>query len=89
MNDHGERAVIVPQFAEGATKIRLKKWLVAVGEAVREGDSLAEATTDKITIFIESPCSGTVSEFLAPDDSDVEVGQVIARVAPADTGGAT
>ncbi len=72
--------ITVPEFAEGAKSIKLRQWLVGVGDAVREGDEIAEATTDKIAVYIEAPSDGTVAMFLAQEGDTIEVGQVIAII---------
>ena len=68
----------VPDFAEGAKSIKLRQWLVKVGDNVKEGDVVAEAATDKIQVDIESPAGGKVASLHAEEGDKVEVGQVIA-----------
>lgn len=68
----------VPLFAEGATKIKIRQWLVEEGEKVIKGDNIIEATTDKIAIYIEAPESGTLISKLADENDEVQVGQVVA-----------
>ncbi len=70
--------VVVPKFAEGARQITLKKWLFRKGDKVDAGAHLAEAATDKIAIYIETPSAGYVSELQAEEGQRVKVGQVIA-----------
>lgn len=70
--------VKVPMFAEGATKIQIRQWLVNVGDKVNAGDNLVEATTDKIAIYIEAPASGYLKSKLVEEFDTVLVGQVIA-----------
>lgn len=70
--------VKVPMFAEGATKIKIRQWLVEKDENVNKGDILIEATTDKIAIYIEAPESGTLISKLADENDEVQVGQVVA-----------
>lgn len=72
--------VKVPMFAEGATKIQIRQWMVAVGDNVKAGDSLCEATTDKISIYIEAPISGYVKSLLVEEDDTVAIDQVIALI---------
>ncbi len=72
--------VKVPNFAEGATKIQIRQWLVAEGDAVKAGDSLAEAATDKIEIFIEAPVSGILVSKLVSEEDSVLIDQVIAII---------
>lgn len=70
--------VTVPMFAEGATVIRLRQWLRREGEKVNTGENLAEATTDKIAIYIEAPFNGYMHKILVSEGEVVQVGQVIA-----------
>ena len=72
--------VTVPQFAEGATRIKLNRWLCAVGDTIAEGQEVAEATTDKIAVSIEAPCAGTLREILVEAGEAVTVGQALGRV---------
>jgi len=72
--------VKVPNFAEGATKIQIRKWLVAEGATVKAGDSLAEAATDKIEIYIEAPVSGVLVSQLVGEEDSVLIDQVIAVI---------
>ncbi|MBP8031754.1 MAG: lipoyl domain-containing protein, partial [Acetobacterium sp.] len=52
--------IAIPEFAEGAEEINLRQWLVAIGDTVKKGDNIAEAATDKISIYIESPADGVL-----------------------------
>lgn len=70
--------VKVPLFAEGATKIKIRQWLVEEGTKVQKGDNIIEATTDKIAIYIEASDSGMLSSKLADENDEVQVGQVVA-----------
>ena len=73
--------VKVPLFAEGATKIKIHQWLFEVGDAVKAGDNLVEATTDKISINIEAPKSGFLVEKSVEEGDTVLIDQVIAVIA--------
>ncbi|MBK5245510.1 MAG: lipoyl domain-containing protein [Eubacteriaceae bacterium] len=72
--------IIVPEFAEGAKEINLRQWMVAVGDAVKKGDNIAEAATDKIAIYIESPGDGVITAILAEEGDRVLVGQIIGEL---------
>jgi pyruvate/2-oxoglutarate dehydrogenase complex dihydrolipoamide acyltransferase (E2) component len=72
--------VRVPLFAEGATKIKIHQWLFKVGDHIKAGDNLVEATTDKISINIESPKNGILIEKLVEEDDTVLIDQVIAII---------
>ncbi|MDR1514512.1 MAG: lipoyl domain-containing protein [Synergistaceae bacterium] len=72
--------VIVPDFAEGAKSIKLRKWFVKEGDTVKKDDIIAEAATDKISVDIESPADGKIASLLAEDGDRVEVGEKIAEL---------
>jgi pyruvate/2-oxoglutarate dehydrogenase complex dihydrolipoamide acyltransferase (E2) component len=73
-------AVNVPDFAEGAKSVKLRQWLVKIGDDVAKDDVIAEASTDKIRVDIESPADGKVAALLAEEGDRVEVGQTIAEI---------
>ncbi|MEO1936753.1 MAG: dihydrolipoamide acetyltransferase family protein [Myxococcales bacterium] len=52
---------------EGAT---LATWLVAVGDHVEKGDVIAELETDKSTVELEAPATGTVTEFRVQEGTE-------------------
>ena len=59
----------------------LSKWLVAVGDAVKSGDVLAEIETDKATMEVESIDEGIVAELVVAAGAEgVPVGRVIMRL---------
>jgi len=72
--------VKVPNFAEGGSKIKLHQWMVEIGQEIKKGDNIAEASTDKISVFIESPAEGKVISFLVEENDDVYIGDVIAKL---------
>jgi len=52
----------------------LVKWHKAVGDAVKEGDVVAEIETDKAVVEIEAPASGTLSAIDQPVGAVVPMG---------------
>lgn len=50
------------------------KWLKAVGDAVKEGELIAEIETDKAVVEIEAPVSGTLSAIDQPVGAVVPMG---------------
>jgi pyruvate dehydrogenase E2 component (dihydrolipoamide acetyltransferase) len=79
-----------PTMEEG----RLAKWLKNEGDAVKEGDVLAEVETDKATMELVARGSGVLRARMLGEGETANVGTVIAVVAGADedvsalTGGA-
>ncbi|MFC4054202.1 biotin/lipoyl-containing protein [Actinomadura syzygii] len=80
--------VVVPKWGATMDEATIVQWLKGVGDRVAEDEPIAEMETDKATAEIVSPVGGTVVEVLVPQDADVAVGQVIARIDP-DGGGAS
>lgn len=72
--------IVVPEFAEGAEEINLRQWLIAVGDKVKKDDNIAEIATDKLSIYIESPADGVISELLSEEMDRVLVGQIIGTI---------
>lgn len=72
--------IVIPMFAEGAEEITLRQWLKSEGDIVRKGENVAEAATDKISVYIEAPADGVFSQQLVPEGERVQVGAVIGLV---------
>lgn len=69
-----------PDIGEGITEGTLTKWLVKVGDVVKEGQDLAEVETDKMTTTIPSAASGTVHKLHVDEYGDLEVGKVFITI---------
>jgi 2-oxoisovalerate dehydrogenase E2 component (dihydrolipoyl transacylase) len=54
------RVVKLPDIGEGTTEAEIVGWLVKIGDTVEEDDPLAEVMTDKATVEIPAPVTGTV-----------------------------
>ena len=67
----------LPDLGEGLTEGEVARWLVAEGDEVAEDQPLVEIQTDKTTVEIPSPASGTVSRILVDEGKTVPVGTVL------------
>jgi pyruvate/2-oxoglutarate dehydrogenase complex dihydrolipoamide acyltransferase (E2) component len=74
--------VTLPKWGMTMQEATVAEWLVAVGDAVTEGQPLVRIESDKVEAEVESPGTGTLSEIVVPDGEDAEVGAVIARIEP-------
>lgn len=54
------------------------RWDKEPGDHVGQGEPLAEVETDKVTVPLESPVTGTLVERLAEEGQTCAVGEVIA-----------
>ena len=59
---------------------RLVRWLRKDGEQVVKGEPLMEVETDKATVEVESPATGTLAGVTAQGGDDITVGQPIALI---------
>lgn len=75
-------SVEVPSMGDSITEGAVATVLVAVGQTVATDEVIAQIETDKVTIDVRTPTSGTVEEILAKEGDTVTVGQRVAVVAP-------
>jgi pyruvate dehydrogenase E2 component (dihydrolipoamide acetyltransferase) len=88
----------MPQLSADGESATLASWLVSVGDTVEAGDVIAELETDKSTLELEAPASGTITHLnVAAGSEDIEPGAILgtidrgasAAADEADTKGAT
>jgi len=68
-----------PRMGESTGTVLLRRWLVAAGDRVTQGQVVAEFDSDKVSIDLEAPCDGFVVRLAVPEESDVEMGVPIAE----------
>ncbi|MGI9020401.1 MAG: multifunctional oxoglutarate decarboxylase/oxoglutarate dehydrogenase thiamine pyrophosphate-binding subunit/dihydrolipoyllysine-residue succinyltransferase subunit [Solirubrobacterales bacterium] len=88
----GETIVIaMPEMGESVTEGTVLEWHRSEGDAVEEGDTVIEVSTDKVDAEVPAPASGTITKLLVQPDDVVAVGQPLAEMtagAPASGDGA-
>lgn len=72
--------VVVPMWGLTMDEAVLVTWFKQVGDAVVEGEPIAEIETDKTQSELESPASGILREASVVEGESVEPGQVIGRI---------
>src|SRR5437763_2856424 len=72
--------IVTPTGGESVTEATILEWSVKVGDAVKQGDTVVEISTDKVDMELPAPATGTITEILAEEGETVSVGQVIARI---------
>ncbi|WP_150002644.1 2-oxoglutarate dehydrogenase complex dihydrolipoyllysine-residue succinyltransferase [Iodidimonas gelatinilytica] len=58
----------------------MAKWLKAEGEAVKADEPVAELETDKVSMEVNAPVAGVLSEQLVAEGDTVEVGALIGKI---------
>ena len=66
--------VTMPQLGETVTEGTILRWLVQVGDDVKEDDPILEISTDKVDTEVPSPFTGQVTSLLVEEGETVEVG---------------
>lgn len=64
----------LPEIGEGVAQGEIVKWLIKEGDAIREDQAIVEVMTDKATVEIASPKTGTVGKLMAKEGESVKVG---------------
>jgi pyruvate dehydrogenase E2 component (dihydrolipoamide acetyltransferase) len=71
------RSFKLPDLGEGIHEGEILAVMVSVGDEVKEDDLILEVETDKATVEIPSPFSGTVKEIMVKPGDVVNVGDVL------------
>ncbi|MEY3073000.1 MAG: hypothetical protein RLZZ353_1196, partial [Actinomycetota bacterium] len=72
-----EREVRMPALSATMEDALLLKWLVAAGDEVRTGQPLAEVSTDKVDMELESPFDGTVVRIVVAEGERANLGDPV------------
>ena len=83
MSTGTQTEVVMPQMGVSVSEGTVTKWLKQVGDAIGRDEPLLEISTDKVDTEVPSPGEGVVAEILVQEGETVEVGTVLARIAPA------
>src|SRR5437588_7460857 len=77
-------------MGESVTEGTIVEWRKAEGDAVTEGEVIADVTTDKVDVEVPAPANGVLRRIAAAAGETVAVGAVIAEIdaSPASGGAA-
>ena len=78
--------VLVPALGESVTEGTVGQWMKQVGEVVTADEPLVELETDKVTLEVNAPVTGVLSEIKVTEGTTVGIGTVLAIITG---GGAT
>ena len=70
----------VPTLGESVSEATIGKWFKKPGDAVTADEPLVELETDKVTLEVNAPASGILSEISAKDGETVGVGALLGAI---------
>ena len=72
--------VTVPAFPESVSDGTVAAWRKRVGDAVKQGEVLADIETDKVVFEVPASQDGVLEEIVAGEGTTVVAGQLLARL---------
>ncbi|HWJ17929.1 MAG TPA: 2-oxoglutarate dehydrogenase complex dihydrolipoyllysine-residue succinyltransferase [Geobacterales bacterium] len=73
--------IVVPTLGESVTEATVGKWFKKAGDAVKADEALAELETDKVTLEVNAPAAGVISEIVIKEGETVAVGAILGSIA--------
>ena len=70
--------VIVPTLGDSVSEATVSTWFKQVGDTVQQDEMLCELETDKVSVEVPAPASGTLTEILAAEGATVAAGGKLA-----------
>ena len=74
--------IVLPRVGLTQEEGTIIVWKIKEGDAFTEGDVIAEMESDKATVDVEAPFSGTLRKILVAADETCAVGEPIAEAEP-------
>jgi 2-oxoglutarate dehydrogenase E2 component (dihydrolipoamide succinyltransferase) len=72
--------IIVPNLGESVSEATVSKWYKKVGDAVAQDEPLLELETDKVTMEVNAPAAGKLSDIKVKEGTTVEVGTLLGSI---------
>jgi 2-oxoglutarate dehydrogenase E2 component (dihydrolipoamide succinyltransferase) len=72
----------VPALGESITEATVGKWFKKAGDPVQADEPLVELETDKVTLEVNAPSAGVLSEVAAETGQTVAIGALLGQVSP-------
>jgi len=71
----------VPTLGESVSEATVGTWFKKVGDVIKADEPLVELETDKVTIEVPAPASGTLSEIVVQAGETVGLGALLGQIA--------
>jgi 2-oxoglutarate dehydrogenase E2 component (dihydrolipoamide succinyltransferase) len=78
----------VPTLGESVSEATIGRWYKKAGDVVKADEPLVELETDKVTIEVNAPASGVLSEIVAKDGETVAPGALLGQITAGGAGAA-
>ena len=69
-----------PTLGESVTEATVGKWFKKAGDAIKADEPLVELETDKVTVEVPAPASGTLQEITAKEGETVGLGAILGTI---------
>ncbi|SFE29910.1 2-oxoglutarate dehydrogenase complex dihydrolipoyllysine-residue succinyltransferase [Roseivivax sediminis] len=78
--------VMVPTLGESVSEATVATWFKKSGDSVEQDETLCELETDKVSVEVPAPASGTLSEIVAEEGTTVQADAKLAVIATGSAG---
>ena len=79
-----EVKVMVPSLGESVTEATVSTWFKKEGDSVAQDEMLCELETDKVSIEVPAPASGTLTKIIAGEGTTVDASAQLAVISGGD-----
>ncbi|SDO26150.1 2-oxoglutarate dehydrogenase E2 component [Lutimaribacter pacificus] len=79
-----EVKVMVPSLGESVTEATVSTWFKKEGDSVAQDEMLCELETDKVSVEVPAPASGTLTKIVAGEGTTVDASAQLAVIASGD-----
>lgn len=79
-----EVKVMVPSLGESVSEATVSTWFKKEGDSVAQDEMLCELETDKVSVEVPSPASGTLTKIIAAEGSTVDASAQLAVISSGD-----
>ncbi len=73
--------IVVPPLGESVTEATIAKWHKKEGDFVNMDELIVEIETDKVTLEVNAPASGVITEIKCKEGDLVKIGEVLGSMA--------
>src|SRR5262245_18971239 len=74
--------LVVPSVGESITEVEIGDWLKTPGDPVNQDEPVVVIETEKVTVELPAPASGTITTMLKHKGDKAAIGDVIGYMEP-------